>query len=348
MKSKKKLIVSAVLMLIVLIQCSSLKYLDTANINKDKLIEKLVSIYGENALTPQKNQWKKFIAHTGFSEDRIVILELVEFNAKINSDSKSGQAVYEMYLNETRKHLAERGAQILYQAKADHGLIGKNSSGWDQVIFIEYPSRAACIDMLIDPEYIETWKLKKSALKRIRQLVTNAGPYSKPRFLANIIYGAVELKPVKIDADALSRQLASITTNPLFEPTARQWKKLIEFPGFSSTPYVNLNLTRLNKKAQYPQPKEPNESGLEAYKKYGKEAAPLLVARRGWPLLVGKVEQLLTGDNDQKWDLISFVAWPSRAAIVDMGLDPNYRPAWKHRKAGVAQAIAIATTIIEK
>ena len=61
--------------------------------------------------------------------------------------------------------LEERGARVLWQGRADSVVIGDDEAdGWDAVILVEYPSRAAFIEMTSSPKYREVSKDRTSAL----------------------------------------------------------------------------------------------------------------------------------------------------------------------------------------
>ena len=94
-----------------------------------------------------------------------------------------------------------------------------------------------------------------------------------------------------------------------------------------------LNLVRLRERAAYEDGRDV--SGLEAYRAYGRESAPVFKRVGGRQHWLGRLELVLTGPADERWDLVFIAEYPSAAAFVEMIRDPAYREAVKHRTAAV-------------
>ena len=87
----------------------------------------------------------------------VVMLNLLEFVA-------GGELFYGAYGRTALPQILKRGGRILYSGvsvfddpKAGH---------WDRLILVEYPSRAAFLDMMADPEYQRGLPHREAALKR--------------------------------------------------------------------------------------------------------------------------------------------------------------------------------------
>ncbi len=98
-------------------------------------------------------------------------------------------------------------------------------------------------------------------------------------------------------------------------------------------PIHMLNLVRLRERAAYEDGREA--TGLEAYRAYGRESAPVFKRLGGRQHWVGRFDFMLTGPEDEHWDLVFIAEYPSGAAFVEMIRDPVYREAVKHRTAAV-------------
>jgi uncharacterized protein (DUF1330 family) len=103
-------------------------------------------------------------------------------------------------------------------------------------------------------------------------------------------------------------------------------------------PVVMLNLLKFKQQAS-----DGSGSGAEAYGRYG-EAAIKFVERTGGKLLwQGRAEQLLVGEPDeQDWDVVALVQYPSRKAFLDMVANPDYMKSHGHREAGLEKTVLLA------
>src|ERR1700686_5299713 len=98
-------------------------------------------------------------------------------------------------------------------------------------------------------------------------------------------------------------------------------------------PIHMLNLVRLRERAAYPDGREA--SGAEAYEAYGRESLPVFKRLGGAIVWRGRVELMLIGPGDERWDLCFIAQYPTVAAFVEMIRDPVYREAVRHRQAAV-------------
>jgi uncharacterized protein (DUF1330 family) len=115
-------------------------------------------------------------------------------------------------------------------------------------------------------------------------------------------------------------------------------------------PIQMLNLVRVKALADYPQD-HPNHgkgmSGLDAYRAYGRETAELFQGLGGRQIWAGKPETVVTGPNDERWDLAFIAQYPDAHAFLAMVTDPRYREIVKHRTAGVEDSRLIRLAPIE-
>jgi uncharacterized protein (DUF1330 family) len=94
-----------------------------------------------------------------------------------------------------------------------------------------------------------------------------------------------------------------------------------------------LNLVRLRARAAYADGRQA--TGLEAYRAYGRESAPVFARVGGRQFWLGQFEQMLIGPPDERWDLVFIAEYPSADAFIEMVRDPVYREAVQHRQAAV-------------
>lgn len=100
------------------------------------------------------------------------------------------------------------------------------------------------------------------------------------------------------------------------EPTPEQIQALLEGP---EGPVVMLNLLRFKRN-------EAGEKiGLESYMKYAEAVAPLLEKAGGAPVWGGRGEQVVIGEDSDRWDTVVLASYPSRSAFLGMAGSPEYQ-----------------------
>ena len=124
-------------------------------------------------------------------------------------------------------------------------------------------------------------------------------------------------------------------------PSDKQMKEFSE--GDINTPIYMVNLLKFKKKAVYEDGRKTNLSGEEAYAIYGMEVMEHLKKVGGEPIFSGVVSRLMLGEVEQLWDWIAVVKYPSRKAMLEMILNPDYLESEKHRSAGLEGQLNIET-----
>ena len=121
-------------------------------------------------------------------------------------------------------------------------------------------------------------------------------------------------------------------------------KQMKEFTGGDiNTPIYMVNLLKFKKKAVYEDGRKTSLSGEEAYAIYGMEVIEHLKKVGGEPIFSGVVSRLMIGEVDELWDWIAVVKYPSRKAMLEMILNPDYLESEKHRSAGLEGQLNIET-----
>lgn len=132
------------------------------------------------------------------------------------------------------------------------------------------------------------------------------------------------------------------------DPTRPQFDAFKALPR--DTPIHMLNLIRLNPEAKYP-PDHPNHgkgmTGLDAYREYGRTSAEVFARVGGRQVWAGRPEGVLTGPQDERWDLAFIAEYPNAGAFLAMVTDPGYREHVKHRQAAVEDSRLIRFYPIE-
>ena len=110
-------------------------------------------------------------------------------------------------------------------------------------------------------------------------------------------------------------------------------------------PIFMVNLLKFKEKAEYPDKRETDLSGEEAYAIYGQEVADHLAKVGGKPIFGGNVDRLMLGEVEELWDKVAIAMYPSRKAMLEMIMDPDYIKSAQHRVAGLDGQLNIETSV---
>ena len=110
-------------------------------------------------------------------------------------------------------------------------------------------------------------------------------------------------------------------------------------------PIFMVNLLKFKDKAQYPDKRETDLTGREAYAIYGEDVVEHLASVGGKPMFGGNVERLMLGEVEDLWDQVAIAMYPSRKAMLEMISDPDYIISAQHRVAGLEGQLNIETSV---
>jgi len=128
-------------------------------------------------------------------------------------------------------------------------------------------------------------------------------------------------------------------TSGSVDPSRAQFDAFKALPR--DTPIQMLNLIRLKPLADYPADHAnhgKNMTGLEAYRAYGRDSAEVFARVGGRQVWAGRPETVVTGPEEESWDLAFIAEYPSAGAFLAMVTDPLYREHVKHRTAAVTDS----------
>ena len=124
-------------------------------------------------------------------------------------------------------------------------------------------------------------------------------------------------------------------------PSEEQINGFLEDPNVG--PISMVNLLKYKDKADYTDGRDVNLSGKEAYMLYATEVINLITKYGGEFIFAGKVNRLMLGEVDEMWDEIAIAKYPSRKAMFEMTMDPEYQKIHIHRDAGLKGQLNIET-----
>ena len=126
-------------------------------------------------------------------------------------------------------------------------------------------------------------------------------------------------------------------------PNENQIKEFNE--QIEDKPIYMINLLKFREKAIYPDKRETNLTGEEAYAIYTKEVEEHLLNVGGKPVFGGNIERLMLGEVEDLWDKIFIAMYPSRKAMLQMISNPDYIKSAQHRVAGLEGQLNIETSL---
>jgi len=126
-------------------------------------------------------------------------------------------------------------------------------------------------------------------------------------------------------------------------PNEKQMEEFLE--EGNDEPIFMVNLLKFKDKAEYPDKRETDLSGREAYAIYGAEVVKHLEKVGGKPIFGSDVIRLMLGEVEELWDQVAIAMYPNRKAMLKMISDPDYIESAQHRVAGLAGQLNIETKI---
>ena len=124
-------------------------------------------------------------------------------------------------------------------------------------------------------------------------------------------------------------------------PNEEQINGFLENPEIG--PISMVNLLKFKDKAVYEDGRDTSLTGEEAYSLYAAEVISLVQKYGGEFLFAGKVNRLMLGEVKEMWDSIAIAKYPSRKAMFEMTMDPEYQKIHVHRDAGLEGQLNIET-----
>ena len=126
-------------------------------------------------------------------------------------------------------------------------------------------------------------------------------------------------------------------------PNEKQMEEFLE-EGHDEPIYM-VNHLKFKEKAEYPDKRETDLTGREAYAIYGVEVVKHLEKVGGKPIFGSDVTRLMLGEVEELWDQVAIAMYPNRKAMLKMISDPDYIESAQHRVAGLAGQLNIETKI---
>ena len=132
-------------------------------------------------IEPTEDQLRHF-AEDGH-EGPIVMVNLLKFRALAQyapgaaeaAQNLTGREAYQRYGMIALAGVAGVGGSIVWAGKQRFVAVGGTDQEWDEIVCVRYPSRAAFLAMVTDPQYRKGLHHRDAALERTALLCCDAG-----------------------------------------------------------------------------------------------------------------------------------------------------------------------------
>jgi uncharacterized protein (DUF1330 family) len=131
-----------------------------------------------SAITPNIEQFQQLAASPDTGP--VVMINLLKFRNGDRAAEQSGVEEYRRYGDVALEMIAQQGGRLLWAGTGDQVLIGNAEEDWDAVLLVEYPSRAAFIEMVSSPEYLAAHAHRERALERTIVIACTPAPSDTP------------------------------------------------------------------------------------------------------------------------------------------------------------------------
>ncbi len=131
-----------------------------------------------SAITPNLEQFQQLAAAPDTGP--VVMINLLKFRNGDAPEGVTGVEEYRRYGDTALEMIAQQGGRVLWAGTGDQVLIGDAEEDWDAILLVEYPSRAAFIEMVSTPEYLEAHAHRERALERTIVIACTPAPLDTP------------------------------------------------------------------------------------------------------------------------------------------------------------------------
>ena len=125
----------------------------------------------EPTLTPTSEQLRRLAEAS--DDGPVVMLNLLRYReVAADGSGRTGREAYTDYGTLVTPMVESRGGTFVVYAVADQTVIGPADEEWDEMVLVQYPSRAAFIDMISDPGYLAAHAHREAGLADSRLVAT--------------------------------------------------------------------------------------------------------------------------------------------------------------------------------
>lgn len=124
-------------------------------------------------------------------------------------------------------------------------------------------------------------------------------------------------------------------------------RQMMEMPAEEDGPFFMVNFIRFRERAEYPDGRETDLTGVEANQIYGGAVSPILAEIGARPVFLATVNASLEATAGEQFHQIAVVLYPSRAAFFGMLEREDFRAVAIHKVAGVERTLVMPAHLPE-
>lgn len=133
------------------------------------------------------------------------------------------------------------------------------------------------------------------------------------------------------------------------DPSSDTFAQLAADAETKRGPIRMINLLKFKDVADYGDQPDPSttgspSTGAEAYARYGANTMGELAPVGGTVFYAAAADMTVIGPEDEQWDQVAIIEYPSREKFIAMVSKPSYQAAVFHRTAGLADTRIIMTS----
>lgn len=281
------------------------------------------------AISPTEAQLEAL--RTGDPTERLALVRLIALRES---------AAWPAYLAALDGAIRASGGRRAYAGRVDTVLCG-GPMRFDWLLIDEFPSRELTAESL------------RLALPEAKEALAEAVVLAvRPRAIPRLVLAAARVA-TRLLGRGGSEPKRPLTGAPAEDPAiAPDVRELEDYLWAApDRPFCMLNLNRHRERARYAEPigADPDISGADAYRRYGRNTLPFLLRRKAGPIFVAAPAGLAVGDASHplagRWDELLLVRYPRRDAMLDMLTAAGYQAGLVHRGAGLERAALLPTTL---
>ena len=128
-------------------------------------------------IDPTPPQIERLQADAADAQGPVYMLNLLRFrDVAAGDEGGTGMEAYGRYAQVAAGHLERVGGEVVWAGTCSEALIGPQEREWDVVAVVRYPSRAAFLEMVSDPDYLAGTRHRTAALADSRLIPCAAAP----------------------------------------------------------------------------------------------------------------------------------------------------------------------------
>lgn len=135
-----------------------------------------------NVVEPSEAQLNQFLQDIKNESYPVVMVNLLKFRKEAiytdhpEMEKCSGYEAYQRYLDCALPIVESLGGRVVFLGSVNSMLIGPESEDWDEVILVEYPNKAAFLEMGMSDKYRQGYYHRTAGLQNTRLWVTQQIP----------------------------------------------------------------------------------------------------------------------------------------------------------------------------